>query len=154
VFRVKQLRFRVNASALEVAEIVNAADAAAPVFQPLLTRVDDLQVQLELAKFQMTGTSTGVASCFLNSTAPLAGTAFGALGTCPAAAKLNKDAADADVYRVVGVRFALTVRGGLDVRPANTVTAGMFDRAGAVANDKKRHLSSVIYLGLPNAYTL
>lgn len=153
VYRVKQLRLRVDTTtrSLEVAESSTAAEVASPTFLALLENVDDLQIQLELARFPSTGTAS---TCACNGSGVLTGAAFDATCTCTAGEVLNVDASAATVYRILGLKLALTMSGTMDVRPANLTTSGVFDRAGAVATDRKRRRVSTIYVGLPNAHIL
>ncbi|MDP2346053.1 MAG: prepilin-type N-terminal cleavage/methylation domain-containing protein [Deltaproteobacteria bacterium] len=154
VFRIKEVRMRVSGTNLEIAEIATAAAAAAPTFQAVLDGVDDLQIQLEVAKFPKDASGGTAESCLCNGSAALECSAFGAACTCIGTDRLNIATAANNANRLIGLRFGLKMRGALDTVDTARAVGGLFDRSGTVITDKKRHRDSFIYVGLPNAFVL
>ena len=123
--------------------------------QAVLTNVEDFQAQIEIVKFPQTAVppSTSVTSCDCNTTACLSGATFTSPAcTCSTSGRLNVDASVADVYRILGLRLGVVMQGTLDVRQANRNTKGLFDNSSTtIATDMRRHRSTTLYVGLPNA---
>jgi hypothetical protein len=127
---------------------------------PVLTDIDDLQVQLVTNRMM----SAAARVCLTEGMNGAAGAINEALygagdvgGACAANDKLARDSdatsnQDDTILRVVGLRVGLSMGAGAQTLPVAKTWKGLFDNSGTtLATDRRLRREMVFFVGLPNA---
>ena len=150
VMRIQQVIIRHDQVTRTVFFSHRESGAAALVNDPILSDVDDLQFQLDLARLPPLAAGPGI--CTSNTTAIFDGTA---LTTAPCATEvLDGTPGATSVIRVIGLRAGILLRTAVETQTKSSTTTGLFDRTGTSFTDKRLRRTSFVYLGLPNAASL
>lgn len=148
IMRIRQIVLKQDPATRTLQFGARESATAELVFSNILSDVDDLQIQLDLARIPTTGNPS---ICTSNTTAVFGGAAIGN-GAC-ATDRLNGDPADGNVVRVVGLRVGLLLSTAVETQSVAVTSPPLFDRT-TTFNDKRIRRTSLIYVGLPNAANL
>jgi type II secretory pathway pseudopilin PulG len=144
--RLAALRLNQSTSTLEYGDVVTATGTL--TFAPILADVDDFQVRLDLIRYVVaSGSITTSSFCFSDTETVLS--SAGGIASCDGM-RLNSQASNGDVVRLVGLRVGLILRsrGGVDV---NKPFTGLFDRTATIGTDRRLRRTITLFAGLPNA---
>jgi prepilin-type N-terminal cleavage/methylation domain-containing protein len=149
VMRVTQVVLKQDAATRKLLYGHRNAGSAALTYDPIVSGVDDLQLQLDVVHVPQAGSPS---VCTSNSSNIFSNVNL-TTGACNGEA-LQPDIAVANVNRVVGLRVGLLFRSTSETQGLNTTTSALFDRTGTTFTDKRLRRAHILYVGLPNAANL
>lgn len=156
VFRVAQVILAVKNGQLQMKRSETAAEVTSTTnWLPLVSGINDLQVQIDIASFPRDGTTDTAKTCKCNSSNIITGTTFGTqCSLCTNGKRLNGNSAVDEVNRILGVYLAILASGDLRQNTAPQAWYGLFDNSATlIATDDKYRRAATFYVGLPNART-